>query len=453
MSMHRAGGLTATGPRVRGYKLGMVVLALVIGLALSLLGGVVPSSAQGSQPGDIPSQTDLPLSASRPAGPGKISQGGWWVGQSSYRVGLQGTPDRHPVAGQDSFGYTWDDTVVCELGTLAAGQRVEFGLWAKVDPTAADGGQLINEACVAGSAGADDNPANDCSTAWSLVKGRSDLAVTKTAVGQVMGPGGVVTEEVNQVTAGLSLVYTLLVENYNTAEAQNVVVVDTLPVGILVSGVTASQGSCSPSTSGDGVDLLTCGLGALGAGASATIVIEADVPASMPGGTMLENGALVSGDLPDLTNANDHVINLTAVGAWADLSVTKVQEPPAAMVGAELAYIITVMNAGPSDAPWTVVSDTMPAQLGGVTWECISFKGATCPASGSGDIEREVDLPAGGKVVFTINALRETDGEDLVNTAEVIPDAGVNDPDPSNNMAVFTNGLYRRYLPVVMRDK
>jgi uncharacterized repeat protein (TIGR01451 family) len=191
----------------------------------------------------------------------------------------------------------------------------------------------------------------------------------------------------------------------------------------------------------------------LAAGAGATIVIEVNVPSSLPGGTMLENGARVSGDLPDLTNANGHTINLTAVGAWADLSVTKVQDPAVAHIGEEVEYTITVMNTGSSDAPATFISDTLPLQLADVTWTCTAYPGADCPASGEGDLYHWDHLPAGAQVVYTVRALRATDGEPLVNKVQAVPAAGVDDPHLSNNIAISTNALYRQYLPLVMRNK
>jgi uncharacterized repeat protein (TIGR01451 family) len=352
------------------------------------------------------------------------------------------------VAGAPQTGF--GDQVACDLGTLAPAEMREVGIWVRVDRETADGTELLNEACVDGGT-SDPDPENDCASAANLVLGEPDLEVTKAAVGQVVGPDGAVALEADQVTAGLVMSYTLTVANHSGALAENVVVEDRLPAGLVLEEVTSTQGRCTWGVPGDPDHPMTCNLGALAAGEEVTIQVRAAVLASVAGGTRLTNEARVSGELGEHNNADDLDVNVTLVSAWAGLSVQKEQDPPVVTSGGEVEYTITVANAGPSDAPGVIVSDTMPAQLADVSWSCTGFGGATCPAAGTGDLYVEVDLPAGGWVVFTVQALRAEDGEPLVNTAEVVLPAGVADPNPADNQATASNNTLKTYLPLVMR--
>ena len=65
-----------------------------------------------------------------------------------------------------------------------------------------------------------------------------------------------------------------------------------------------------------------------------------------------------------------------------------------------MTYTITASNAGPSNATGATVADTFPASLT-ATWTCVGAGGGTCTASGSGNINDTVNLPAGGSVTYT----------------------------------------------------
>ena len=57
-------------------------------------------------------------------------------------------------------------------------------------------------------------------------------------------------------------------------------------------------------------------------------------------------------------------------------------------------------NSGPDAAAGAVVIDDFPAALLDVSWTCEGSGGATCTASGTGDINETVNLPAGGTLVY-----------------------------------------------------
>lgn len=106
--------------------------------------------------------------------------------------------------------------------------------------------------------------------------------------------------------------------------------------------------------------------------------------------------------------------------------------------GDPLAYTLVVSNSGPDDATGVHVTDSLPADLTGVTWSCSASGGATCTASGSGDLDDLADLPAGGTVTYTIEATVDTMAAFIDNTAEVEGPPEVFDADLSDNSATVT---------------
>ena len=145
------------------------------------------------------------------------------------------------------------------------------------------------------------------------------------------------------------------------------------------------------------------------------------------------NGYVVSGSPAAGTINNDDF--------EADLSITKTDGAATEVPGTPVTYTITAGNAGPDPATATV-ADTFPGILSGATWTSVGAGGGTVAASGSGNINEPVNLPAGGSVTFTVTAnIAASATGSLVNTASVAIGAGVTDPDLSNNSATDTDTL------------
>ena len=102
-------------------------------------------------------------------------------------------------------------------------------------------------------------------------------------------------------------------------------------------------------------------------------------------------------------------------------------------------YIIVVSNAGPNAVTGATVTDTSSANLTSVTWTCVGSGGASCTASGAGDINDSVNLPVGTSITYAVNATVVGASGPLVNTATVSSPAGMTDPTPSNNSATDTD--------------
>ena len=258
-----------------------------------------------------------------------------------------------------------DCTLVDALEVLSADGPPNPGRWIITATATASETQDINNVVTVVSDAFDPNTDNNQAEVMHEITDVADLEVTKIEIGEVTTdrcPPGMELRP-NQVTAGLSLTYTLTITNYGPSTAENVVLQDRLPPWIVVTGATPSQGSCDTGTPGEPLDKLTCGLGTLGVGNSATITITADVPSWVPEGTILENDAFVFSDIFDDTNANNFAHNLTTVSAFADLWGIKTDNPDPVVAGELLEYTLTITNSGPSDAINVVVSDTLDANV------------------------------------------------------------------------------------------
>jgi len=245
------------------------------------------------------------------------------------------------------------------------------------------------------------------------------------------------TDSVDPVIAGGSFQYTITVENSGTpdVDASSVVLTDELPAGITVTLVQPSQGTCQPIVGG----VLTCNLGDLASGSSATVTISANVSATLDDGSTLNNVSYVTSQ--EGNNGNDgndtpddgddaRAEEVTDVIRRVDLDLTKSVDDPSPEEGDLVAFTVRVENNGPSQATNVVVTDTIPAGLTFVRFVPTSLPCVyTAPALictfselGAGDV-RTIGIEA------TVDA--GTSGSTLVNTAVVTTTE--NETDNTNN--------------------
>ena len=149
---------------------------------------------------------------------------------------------------------------------------------------------VTNTATVAG--GGEANTANDTATdvANVLPVIDADVAITKTA-------------SPNPVRQGNALTYTLGVTNNGPATATNVTVTDSLPSQVAYISAVPSQGTCSQAGG-----TVTCPLGTMASGATATITIT--VTAVTRGS--VTNTASVTANQPDPVVGNNSASNSPA---------------------------------------------------------------------------------------------------------------------------------------------
>lgn len=241
----------------------------------------------------------------------------------------------------------------------------------------------------------------------------ADLAL---AMGAAPDPGAV----------GIQLTYVITVSNEGPDAAEGVTLVDTLPPTVTLGPVSASQGSCS------GTSIVTCALGSLPAGSSATVTIG--VVPTLEG--MVTNSALVAGSTLDLDPLDNQAIRTTTIQAAgvgsADLALAMAVSPDPGAVGAALIYDITVVNAGPDQAENVTVVDALPPS--GLTFGAATPSQGSC--SGTAPVTCELGVLGGGSTAtITIDVVPTIEGQ-LANSALVA--SSTLDPDPLNNQAVTT---------------
>ena len=162
-------------------------------------------------------------------------------------------------------------TITCTAASLANGASATFTLVVEV---AATSGPISNTA-TAESATSDPNSGNSGGTSSGVIAGpaAADIEVTKTTTATQAVPGG-------------TLNYTITVTNAGPSSATNVVVTDTLPAGLTLISATPSQGTCNA------VNPVSCNLGTILNGGSATITLSTQVTATS--GTITNSASVTS---------------------------------------------------------------------------------------------------------------------------------------------------------------
>jgi uncharacterized repeat protein (TIGR01451 family) len=289
-------------------------------------------------------------------------------------------------------------------------------------------GTLSNTATVTAPGGVTDpNPGNNSATDSDALGASADLAITK-------------TDGVTTATAGGSVTYTIVASNAGPSDAPGgAIVADTFPAGLTCTWTCAGAGggACNPSGPGNIGEAVF-----LPAGGSTTFTALCTVSPAATG--TLSNTAVISmmgGGPTDPNPANNSATDSDTIAASANLAITKTDGVTTVPAGGTVTYTITASNAGPSNATGATVADTFPAALT-CNWTCTGAGGGTCAASGSGNINGTVNLPAGSSVTYTASCTVSGSATGtLSNTATVTAPAGVTDPAPANNSATDSDTL------------
>ncbi len=304
-------------------------------------------------------------------------------------------------------------TVTCDIGTLAAGERAAVTIRALTTGAVA-GTAVGNLATVSGNE-LDPDPGNNQAAATIDVQPLVDLRLTKVASNPAPAAGGPVT-------------YTLTLVNRGPSPAAGVTITDPLPSGLSFISATAGQGSCRAQG-----QTVTCDLGAVAAGGTATVTLTADVATSVAG-TTVQNTATASTDdpiaRPELVSS-EAIVNPTSPPPApnavpppapsgpppptdANLDLSETVDRTEASSGAELKYTFTITNDGAATAANPTFTDAFSAPV-----EIIAAHGSTGSCSARQPVTCTLEpIAPGGHVTITLIARAESVGE-LRNTARV----------------------------------
>ena len=186
-------------------------------------------------------------------------------------------------------GASWTVT----FPSLASGGTASASFQVGSPVAVADGVSYRSSASVEAEQ-TDPDDSNNHASASVTISNRADLAITGSVDRPTAKPAQTVT-------------YTFGVVNGGGGAAGSVVVADQLPPGLQLVAASSTRGSCSGSTT------VSCSLGTMASGASATVTIQARVTAG--GGTSVFNSAVVSSPNHDpATGNNTASVNVNVKG-------------------------------------------------------------------------------------------------------------------------------------------
>lgn len=249
--------------------------------------------------------------------------------------------------------------------------------------------------------------------------------------------------EVHPLTAvpgdGTPVQYDLTVGNHGPSTAVGARLIDNFPEALSCSWESeASEAGVAGHTDGAGdLDELL----RLPPDSS----VHYDVTCTLdPAATMaLENTATVT--LPanideDPNGTNNSASVTTDLTPGADLEITLTDGIQAVAEGQHFTYTIQVTNHGPSSVSGAQVQDHFPPVLS-CSWTCSGNSDALCTSGPVvGNIEDSVDLSAGSSATYSALCEVLPITAPVVNEASVTIPSGIEEIDPSNNMAADTNG-------------
>jgi uncharacterized repeat protein (TIGR01451 family) len=321
-----------------------------------------------------------------------------------------------PVCGPATpIGPTTSTTLTCTDLVLPSGAQLDV----KVTFTANSTADVDDTATVTSST-PDPSPNNNTAVGRVSFRSISDLALTK-------------SNAPNPVTAGTNITYTLGVTNHGPSSAANVVVTDVLSGQVSFVSASPSQGACQAGVvPGDPTKPLTCNLGALANGASASVTVIAKVNSDTPAGTILVNNGTASSDSADPNTANNIATASATVNTSADLAIVKTSDALTYKPSTVVTYKITVDNiAGPSKALNVVVTDNLPTQKQAIYQSDTGGCALSTPTTLTCNIG---DLAVGQSKTFFVYVLIKGSQGAVSNTASVT--SATTDPNAANNSSV-----------------
>jgi uncharacterized repeat protein (TIGR01451 family) len=232
--------------------------------------------------------------------------------------------------------------VTCAIGDLAAGQSASVDI--TVQATTGSCPKVDNFGTVSASNEPASNTGNNTSNTVSVnVNCKPDVKIEKSSSKTDVSPG-------EQFT------YTLTATNVGNTAATDVQIVDDIPASLTIVSI---PGNCSAAG-----NTVTCQLGTLAAGASASVTFT--VEATTGSCPKVDNFGTVSASNEPVANTGNNTSNTVTVNVdctQADVKVVKSASAATVNAGDSVTFTIEAENIGTKQATNVVITDTIPAGL------------------------------------------------------------------------------------------
>ncbi|MEM7533113.1 MAG: SdrD B-like domain-containing protein, partial [Chloroflexota bacterium] len=239
-------------------------------------------------------------------------------------------------------------------------------------------------------------------TVEGFVENLSGENATDTDVSHYVGEGADLsiekTDNVDPADAGDSLFYTIVYSNNGPSDATNVVIEETLPLGVLLNEIISQDpdiGLPTPIWSAGQPFVLRWTIPSLAAGASGEIVLHVDTDPSLEGAT-IENVVTIDSDTPDTNPDNNEDIEPT------DFRIGGVGSPTAIEL---LSFTTSELPSGGTLVRWVTGAEvnTQGFDLYRMTGEAASFDAGTAAHVTEG-VEIVGESVFGGEYTFIDNS-------------------------------------------------
>ena len=288
-------------------------------------------------------------------------------------------------------------TLHCSVGDLGAPENpvsatVHVASHTVAGTTAAHGNITIDNTA---TATADDLDPVKASASIFIDPASPSLAITKTA-------------DHASVTAGDQAAFTVVVTNHGPGLASAVTLNDPLPDGAAmtwaINPAYSGPGTCSITGTG-AAQTLSCSLGDLAGGASASVHVAATTPAASA--VTLDNLATAAAHNNPAVTATARIVS--HVPGTPELAVTKTADAASVTAGHAVGFTILVANNGDGIAHNATLSDPLPGAAGTI-WSISPAYGGpgSCSITGSGGSQTLAcsfgDLGAGGSASVHVSS-------------------------------------------------
>ncbi|WP_386065829.1 fibronectin type III domain-containing protein [Tahibacter sp. UC22_41] len=202
-----------------------------------------------------------------------------------------------------------------------------------------------------------------------------------------------------------------------TADGSGAVLTFTAPADNGGSAITGYVASCTPGTHTTN-------------GAASPLTVTGLTPGTAYTCTVVATNKLGAGSVSNVLSVTPRIL--------VDLAITNSNGKRYINGGSTVGWLVEVDNGTSTAATGARVRLALPAHLTNVGWVCSAQGGASCPgASGSGDLDGLVGLPAGARVSFLVSAtVPPTPEQPITTTATVELSGAYGDPQTANNTAV-----------------